>query len=241
MSTTTPPPDVPDFDRPLLPFDGGAEDGTAGEPSTEALETAFEAGRRLHEGFMPYRFAIQEILTKLEILRDEISVREQYSPVEHISHRVKSLDSIVGKLRRRGLPLNVPSMHENLTDIAGVRVTCAFIDDTYRMQRLLAEQPDIETLELKDYISAPKPNGYRGLHAIVETPVHLSGGSVPVRVEIQFRTIAMDFWASLEHKTFYKYDREVPPRLVAELTEAASTANLLDRRMETIHREVRGG
>ena len=237
MTVSTTAENPPDPDGPLLPFEGRDTDGA---PSPEVLESAFEAGRKLNESFMPYRFAIQEVLTKLQILRDEISIREQYSPIEHISDRIKSLDSIVGKLRRRSLPLSVTSMHENLTDIAGIRVTCSFIGDTYRMQKLLDAQPDIRTLELKDYIAEPKPNGYRGLHAIMETPVHLSTGSEPVKVEIQFRTIAMDFWASLEHKTFYKYDRDVPARLLAELTEAAETANLLDKRMESIHREVRG-
>lgn len=237
MIVSTTQPNDSDPDTPLIPFE--AQDDI-GVPSPEVLENAFEAGRKLNESFMPYRFAIQEVLTKLQILRDEISIREQYSPVEHISDRVKSLDSIVGKLRRRGLPLSLTSMHENLTDIAGIRVTCSFIGDTYRMQRLLDAQPDMRTLEIKDYIANPKPNGYRGLHAIMETPVHLSTGSEPVKVEIQFRTIAMDFWASLEHKTFYKYERDVPPRLLTELTEAAETANLLDQRMESIHREIRG-
>jgi len=230
-------PDPEDPEEPVLPFDAEGEI----TPSPEVLESAFEAGRKLHEGFLPYRFAIQEILTKLEILRDEIAAVEAYNPIEHLTSRVKSLDSIVGKLRRRGLPLNVASMHENLDDIAGVRVTCSFIDDTYRMQQLLSAQPDVQTLQIKDYIAEPKQNGYRGLHAIVETPVHLSTGSRPIRVEIQFRTIAMDFWASLEHKTFYKYEGEVPPHLVSELADAAQTANLLDRRMEAIHRDIRGG
>lgn len=217
-----------------------SEDPDALAPSPEDLATAFAAGRRLQENFLPYQFAVREILTKLEILRDEIAVREAYNPIEHITHRIKSLDSIAGKLQRRGLPVTIASMRDHLDDIAGVRVICSFIADTYRLQQLLQSQPDVEVLELKDYIATPKPNGYRGLHAIVETPVHLSTGSRPVRVEIQFRTIAMDFWASLEHKTFYKYDQDVPAHLVSELTDTAEIANLLDRRMEVIHKEIRG-
>lgn len=209
-------------------------------PSPEDLATAFAAGRRLQESFLPYQFAMREILTKLEILRDEITVREAYSPIEHITHRIKSLDSIAGKLQRCGLPISIASMRDNLDDIAGVRVICSFIADTYRLQQLLESQPDVEVLVLKDYIATPKPNGYRGLHAIVETPVHLSTGSRSVRVEVQFRTIAMDFWASLEHKTFYKYDQDVPAHLVTELADTAEIANLLDRRMEAIHKEIRG-
>lgn len=200
----------------------------------------FAQGRELARELQVYSFAIQEVRTKLSILRDEISLVDDYNPIEHISHRVKTPQSIIDKLRRKGLPISMESIHQNLRDIAGVRVTCSFISDTYRLHDMLTAQPDITTLEIKDYIQNPKTNGYRGLHAIVETPVHLSGGSRPVPVEIQFRTIAMDFWASLEHKIYYKYAKSVPTALLDELTDAAESAHQLDRRMHALHREIRG-
>lgn len=206
----------------------------------DAAEELMSYGRSMQRQMSRYEFGIQEMLTKLRILRDEISLEDDYNPIEHLSHRVKTPQSILEKLRRRGLEPGLEGM-EQLEDIAGIRVTCSFIPDTYRLHEMLDAQPDVTTLRLKDYIAEPKPNGYRGLHAIVEVPVNLRTGQVPVKVEIQYRTIAMDFWASLEHKIYYKYDKEVPGTLLAELTAAATTANQLDQRMQAIHREVRGG
>lgn len=195
-------------------------------------------GRALARELQLYHFALLEIRTKLSVLRDEIALLDDHNPIEHLSHRVKSPGSIMHKLRRKRLPVTLDSMHRNLHDIAGLRVTCSFISDTYRLHELLDRQPDVTTLHLKDYIAAPKPNGYRGLHAIVETPVHLSTGTRPMRVEIQFRTIAMDFWASLEHKIYYKYSGTIPQALLEELADAAHVANQLDERMEALHREI---
>ncbi|WP_018154923.1 GTP pyrophosphokinase [Demetria terragena] len=206
----------------------------------EAANELLAYGRSMQREMSRYEFGIQELLTKLRILRDEISLEDDYNPIEHLSHRVKSPQSILEKLQRRGLEPGLEGVKQ-LDDIAGIRVTCSFIPDTYRLHEMLDAQPDITTLHLKDYIAEPKPNGYRGLHAIVETPVNLSSGQVPVKVEIQYRTIAMDFWASLEHKIYYKYDKAVPERLLSELTAAATTANQLDQRMKAIHQEVRGG
>lgn len=202
-------------------------------------ESLFLRGQALARELQVHHFAIQELRTKLSVLRDEVSLLDDHNPIEHLSHRVKSPTSIVEKLRRKELPITLDSMRENLDDVAGIRVTCSFISDTYRLHELLDRQPDVTTLQLKDYIAEPKPNGYRGLHAIVETPVHLSAGTRPVRVEVQFRTIAMDFWASLEHKIFYKHDRTIPQALLDELTDAARMANHLDERMETLHRVIR--
>ena len=127
-----------------------------------------------------------------------------------------------------------------MTDIAGVRVTCSFVSDVYRVFDLLTEQPDIRRLDVRDYIATPKANGYRSLHALVEVPVFMSGGAVPVTVEVQFRTVAMEFWASLEHKIYYKYRREVPREMLDRLLGAADTAAALDATMEGLHQEVRG-
>jgi putative GTP pyrophosphokinase len=125
-------------------------------------------------------------------------------------------------------------------DIAGVRITCSFVADAYRLFDLLTEQDDVRVLQVKDYIAEPKPNGYKSLHAIVEVPVFLSTGRIDVPVEVQFRTIAMDFWASLEHKIYYKYETRVPEQLLESLKDAADTAAELDERMERLHREIRG-
>lgn len=189
---------------------------------------------------MEYRFGVDEVLTKVTILREEFLHLHQYNPIEHVSSRVKSPESILRKVVRKGCEPSLPSIRESITDIAGIRITCSFIADTYRLLEALTSQADVRVVEIKDYIAHPKPNGYKSLHAIVEIPVFLSTGAVPVIVEVQIRTIAMDFWASLEHKIFYKYDGEVPAHLVDELAEAAVTAGEMDRRMEQLHTHIRG-
>jgi putative GTP pyrophosphokinase len=199
-----------------------------------------EIGYGLQKFMLPFQFANKEIVTKLEILRDEFAYLNDYNPIEHISSRVKSPESLLAKAYRRDIPMDRDVLQERIDDIAGVRVTCTFITDAYRLTELLCAQPDVKTLQTKDYIANPKPNGYRGLHTIVETPVNLSSGQLPVKVELQVRTIAMDFWASLEHKIYYKYDRTVPAHLLDELTVAAETANTLDERMQAIRREIHG-
>jgi putative GTP pyrophosphokinase len=185
-----------------------------------------------------YKFGMDEVITKLSILREEFSQNHDYNPIEHISSRLKSLDSVVDKMRRKGVEPSFDAIRETITDIAGVRVTCSFVSDAYRIAELLTAQPDLRVLRVKDYISEPKENGYQSLHLIVEVPVFLSTGAHPVCVEVQIRTIAMDFWASLEHKIYYKYDRQVPGELLERLTDAARTAAELDTRMERLHREV---
>lgn len=189
---------------------------------------------------MEYQFAIDEILTKVTILREEYLHLQKYNPIEHVTSRVKSAESILEKMARRGVAPTVEAIRENIRDIAGIRITCSFIADTYKMMDALASQDDIKVLEVKDYIANPKPNGYKSLHAIVEIPVFLSTGPVKVPVEVQIRTIAMDFWASLEHKIFYKYEGAVPPHLIEELTQAARAAEDLDLKMERLHQEVHG-
>lgn len=201
-----------------------------------------ERVRRLRTDFarmlMHHQFAIDEMLTKVSILREEFLHLHRYNPIEHISSRVKSPRSLIEKITRRGLPLEIDAITANITDIAGIRITCSFIADTYRVLETLTSQNDVRIIEIKDYIAHPKPNGYKSLHAILEIPVFLTAGPVPIVCEVQVRTIAMDFWASLEHKIHYKYQGDVPDRLVEELTRAANAAGELDRKMEQLHAEV---
>jgi len=201
-----------------------------------ARELRDEMQRFLNE----YDFGMREIETKLEILRDDFSQQHSYNPIEHLSSRLKSVESILEKIQRRGIEPTFPAIRDEITDIAGVRVTCSFVNDAYRLFELLVGQDDIGLVAVKDYIAAPKPNGYKSLHAIITVPVFLPRGTVRVPVEVQFRTIAMDFWASLEHKIYYKYDKQVPQQLLDELREAALTASDLDERMERLHRQIRG-
>lgn len=187
-----------------------------------------------------YKFGMDEVITKLSILREEFNQAHAYNPIEHISSRLKSLDSVVAKMQRKGVEPTFDAIRETITDIAGVRVTCSFVSDAYRLAELLTTQADVRVIQVKDYIARPKENGYQSLHLIVEVPVFLSTGEHPVAVEVQIRTIAMDFWASLEHKIYYKYDRRVPGDLLEQLTDAARTASELDTRMERLHRSVHG-
>jgi putative GTP pyrophosphokinase len=190
---------------------------------------------------MQHRFVIDEMLTKISIMREESAHAQGYNPIEHISSRVKSPRSLLEKVHRRGLPLDIDVIRKQITDIAGIRITCSFIADTYHVLEMLTAHDDIRVVEIKDYIARPKPNGYRSLHAILEVPVFLSSGPVPVICEVQIRTIAMDFWATLEHKIHYKFDGEVPERLIDELTDAAEASDQLDRQMERLHAEVHDG
>ena len=188
---------------------------------------------------MRYKFGMDEIVTKLSILREEFSSTDGYNPIENIACRLKTMDGVLEKMARKGVEASFEAIRGTLSDIAGVRVTCSFVSDVYRIVDLLTTQQDVTVVEVKDYIAAPKSNGYRSLHVILDVPVFLSGGAEPVRVEVQFRTIAMDFWASLEHKTYYKFDTQVPQHLIDGLTGAAETAAELDATMERLHREVR--
>ncbi|WP_025157713.1 GTP pyrophosphokinase [Leifsonia aquatica] len=189
---------------------------------------------------MPYKFGIDEISTKVSILREEFAELHDYNPIEHISSRLKSAESIEQKVVRKNCEPSFEAIRDAITDIAGVRIVCSFVSDVYRVFELLVAQEDVRVLRVKDYIAHPKPNGYKSLHVIAEVPVFLSAGPVHVPVEIQLRTVAMDFWASLEHKIYYKYDGEIPDHLMRDLTAAAGTAAQLDVTMEDIHRQVRG-
>ena len=206
----------------------------------DMLELARSLRDEMQRFLNEYRFGMREIETKLSILREDFEHQHAYNPIEHVSSRLKSMDSIAEKADRKGIEPTIEAIRASILDIAGVRVTCSFVTDAYRLFELLVSQDDISVREVKDYIAHPKANGYKSLHVIVEVPVFLSTGMVSVPVEVQFRTIAMDFWASLEHKIYYKYDKQVPARLIDSLRDAAVTAAELDDRMERLHRELHG-
>ena len=186
-----------------------------------------------------YRSALKEIRTKLEILNDEFKLVHRYNPIEHIESRLKTDESITRKLIRKGKEITVENIQKYIDDIAGVRVICSFTPDIYRIVDMISSQDDIEVLKTKDYMLNPKVNGYRSYHLIVRVPIFLSDRVVPTKVEIQIRTVAMDFWASLEHKIYYKYEGNTPEYIKKELKECADLVTFLDSKMLAINEEVR--
>ncbi|WP_404463773.1 GTP pyrophosphokinase family protein [Micrococcus antarcticus] len=207
-----------------------------------AMTRALGALREDFERFdLEYRSALVQVETRLETLQDEFALAHDHNPIEHIVTRVKSPESILRKAADRGLSLDLDAMRRTVTDIAGARVILSFTEDVYRVFRHFTSQPDIRLVEVEDYIASPKPSGYRSLHCLVEVPVHFSTGTRHVTVEMQFRTIAMDFWASLEHKINYKFQEDVPADIATELVAAARVAADLDCRMEHLHRQVAEG
>ncbi len=187
---------------------------------------------------MMYEFALKELETKIEILNDEFLALHEYNPIEHTKSRVKSPESLMKKLQRKGGAESLDEIRETVRDIAGLRITCSFTEDIYWVSNMLKNQTDIQVIEIKDYIQNPKPNGYRSLHMIIQVPVFMSDRQESVYVEVQIRTIAMDFWASLEHKIFYKYEGAVPAQLTNELKDAAESATALDHKMEKLRHEI---
>ena len=207
---------------------------------TYFVNQAFE----FQELMMMYSCAIREMRTKLEVLNDELSVHHQRNPIEFITSRVKKPLSIVEKLHRYGVPISVESVEKNLNDVAGVRVICSFIDDIYTVADMLLRQDDITLIKKKDYIEHPKDNGYRSLHLIIEIPVFFSNQKKNMRVEVQIRTIAMDFWASVDHQLKYKQnieDVENADELSAELKECADIIAQTDARMQAIKNKIYPG
>ncbi|WP_144511911.1 GTP pyrophosphokinase family protein [Bacillus sp. FJAT-22090] len=205
----------------------------------EQLEQFKQMRKNMTRLMLMYKFALAELETKIEILQEEFLMIHEYNPIEHTSSRLKSPESIIKKLSRKGKDISVNSIRENVKDIAGLRITCSFISDIYQIYEMLQNQSDLTILKVKDYIQHPKNNGYKSLHLLIEIPVFMSDSKELVTVEVQIRTIAMDFWASLEHKIFYKYDQFVPERLLKELKEAADSAYALDRKMERLHNEIK--
>ena len=187
-----------------------------------------------------YRCAIMEVETKFNVLNEEFSLEYDRNPIETIKTRLKSTESIIKKLVRKNLPLTVNSIEENLNDIAGVRVVCSFLEDIYLLADCLLQQDDVKLIQVKDYIKNPKPNGYRSLHLIIEIPIFLKDEKKNMRVEVQLRTIAMDFWASLDHKLSYKKDipEEEAKLLRQELLECAQISADLDVRMGEIKNRI---
>lgn len=187
---------------------------------------------------MKYRCALREVQTKLEVLNEDFSVRHNRNPVESIKTRIKSPHSIIKKMQKKELKFTADNIENNITDIAGVRVICSFVDDIYEMARLLSEQDDIEVVEINDYIKQPKESGYRSLHLVVQIPIFLSEGKEYMKVEVQIRTIAMDFWASLEHKLRYKKEIENSEAIGERLKKCAEEIEKLDLEMQEIREEI---
>ena len=185
-----------------------------------------------------YRAALQQIGTKLEILNEEFQHVHKYNPIEHIKSRLKTPESISKKLRRHGYEVTLENMVYYCNDIAGIRVICDFTSDIYKIADMISNQSDIRVLAIKDYLQNPKSSGYKSYHMIVTVPVYLSDRIVDTKVEIQIRTIAMDFWASLEHKIQYKFPGEVPEGIAAELKECADMVSELDEKMLTLNNEI---
>ncbi|MFJ7737867.1 GTP pyrophosphokinase family protein [Lysinibacillus sp. NPDC097287] len=188
--------------------------------------------------FLAYKFALSEVETKINILKEEFKIIHDYNPIEHVSTRVKSAKSILHKVQKKKLPPTIDAIRENIRDIAGVRITCSFVEDIYKVSEMLHNQCDIEVVDVKDYIAEPKENGYQSLHLIIKIPIYMSDRMEKIYTEVQIRTIAMDFWASLEHKIYYKYNKDMPDHIRNELKEAALQAAELDRKMERLNKEI---
>jgi len=190
------------------------------------------------EVLLIYNSALKEVNTKLEILNDEFQHVHRYNPIEHIKSRIKSPESIVKKLKRNGHESTIENMVRYVNDIAGIRVICSFSSDIYRIADMIANQSDITVISIKDYIKNPKASGYRSYHMIITVPIFLSDRCEDTKVEIQIRTVAMDFWASLEHKINYKFEGNMPEYIKTELVECAKMVNTLDDRMMSLNDEV---
>mgnify|MGYP004489446975 CR=1 FL=1 len=218
----------------------GARQASGALPPPNALSAFPSLDDEMTHFLLVYKFGLAEINTKVTILAEELAHKGRGNPIEHVSPRLKTPASITAKAHRIACPLTIDDLRSRIRDIAGIRIVCSFVSDVYTVADMLTRQPDVNLVLTKDYIAKPKENGYRSLHLIVEIPVFLSDQVVAVPVEVQLRTVAMDFWASLEHKIYYKYDPDVPAALRDELSAAAEDAARLDQRMERLHREIHG-
>ena len=185
-----------------------------------------------------YDSALKKVNTKIEILNNEFVNRYDYNPIEHIKSRLKTADSIVKKLKKDGHDVTIENMMEYLSDIAGIRIICSFTSDIYQIAEMIAHQADVTVLHVKDYIKNPKPNGYKSYHMVVTVPVYLSDGPVETKVEVQIRSVAMDFWASLEHKIAYKFEGNAPENLLKELKACADIVDMLDAKMFSLNEAI---
>lgn len=197
----------------------------------------------IYSMLMNYQCAVMQVETKFNILNNRLSIQGEHNPIESIKSRVKSIDSIVRKLEKRQLPITIESVEENLKDIAGVRVVCSFVDDIYKIEENFLAQEDVTLIQRKDYIQNPKPSGYRSLHLIVKIPIYTETGKKDMFVEIQMRTIAMDFWSSLEHKLRYKknLNPQSAEQLAKELEACAEESARLDEKMLRIRNQIAEG
>lgn len=185
-----------------------------------------------------YNAALKEINTKIEILNDEFQHVHHYTPIEHIKSRIKTPESIVKKLKKNGYEVNVQNMVKHVRDIAGIRIICSFTSDIYLIADMITKQGDLKIISLKDYIKRPKDSGYQSYHMLVSVPIYLSGGFVDTIVEIQIRTVAQDFWASLEHKIYYKFEGNAPDYISRELQECSKIVAKLDERMLSLNNTI---
>ena len=210
------------------------------EYKLEVFKDYFDSGeiRKFRELMMYYECAMLEVKTKLDVLNKELALKKSRNPFESIKCRIKTPESIIEKLARRGIEFSVDNIEKELNDIAGIRVICSFPDDIYELVDYLLEQDDIRLIAIKDYIKNPKPNGYRSVHLIIEVPIFLTDMKKPMRVEVQFRTIAMDFWASLEHKIYYKFEGNAPGYISRDLRECSDIVSMLDAKMLQLNEAI---
>lgn len=185
-----------------------------------------------------YNSALKEIGTKIEVLNDEFQHIHQYNPIEYVKKRIKKPESIVKKLKRYGYEISIENMVKYINDVAGIRIVCSFTSDIYRIAEMITNQNDIKILSIKDYIKSPKESGYKSYHMIVTIPIFLSDRVVDTKVEIQIRTIAMDFWASLEHKIYYKFEGNAPEYISRDLRECSSIVSMLDAKMLSLNEAI---
>ena len=185
-----------------------------------------------------YTAALKQVETKIEVIDNEFKALHKYNPIEHVSSRIKSKQSMYNKLNKKGLEFTYENLIKIVNDIAGVRIICSFIPDIYKLVEMFENMQGLTVLKKKDYVANPKESGYSSYHLIVSVPVSLSVGTIDVKVEIQIRTMAMDFWASLEHKINYKYDKEIPKGIKKELKECAKMTHKLDKRMSHLGRNL---
>lgn len=218
---------------------GGLVQSAVNAPMTVDIPDSFlNEALQFREMMMMYTCAIREVKTKLEVLNDELSVKNQRNPIEMIKSRVKKPMSILEKLQRRGFEVSLESMRENLDDVAGIRIICSFLDDIYEVAEMLVRQDDVKVIAVKDYIKNPKPNGYRSYHLIIEVPVFFTECKRNMRVEVQIRTIAMDFWASLDHQLKYKKDLRDDSEISQELKQCADVIAQTDAKMLAIRQKI---
>ena len=206
--------------------------------SDEFLDFVQENTKPLDTLMAYYKCAIMEVETKFKVLNEQFSLEYDRNPIESIKTRVKSLDGIVRKVRRKNIPLTLSAIEQNINDIAGIRVVCSFPEDIYLLADCLLQQDDIRLIEQKDYIKHPKENGYRSLHLIVAVPIFLQNEKREMKVEVQLRTIAMDFWASLEHKIYYKFEGNAPEYISKDLRECAEIVSMLDAKMLSLNEAI---